>query len=335
MRGSAIRRWSITGALSVLAGVASVAVETVPAAAAGLPCGTVITTSTTLTADVGPCSSDGLVIGADNVTLNLAGHSVSGVPNHPGNGAGIISEDHSGVVIMGGTVQSFDAGVAILGGSGNTVQRMVLTHNVGTSETDFGDGVAIAASDGNTIQYNTVSFNGPYDGIGLFNVSSHNTIRYNVISDNNFPRFFGPHGEHETIEDDGIRVEPGSTFNAITNNSVTRSGLDGIALFVQSTDNTVVGNVVTANGFHDPTINRLGAGIRVFLQADRSLIQNNIAFGNAGAGIGIDSKSNTIVHNLANGNGIIDLRDSNPACDNNQWHANFGTNVDPPCTLTP
>jgi parallel beta-helix repeat protein len=328
-------RWSVAAATSLLAAVIGVATETAPAAADALPCGTVISTSTTLTADVGPCSSDGLVIGADNITLDLAGHTVLGVPNHPGNGAGIISDGHTGVVITGGTVRSFDAGVAILGGSGNTVQQMVLTQNVGTSDTDFGDGVAIASSDGNTIQSNSVTFNGPYDGIGLFGAASHNTIRGNTISDNNVPRTFGPHGERQMIEDDGIRVEPGSTFNLITNNSVSRNGLDGIALFFRSADNTVIGNFVTANGFHDPAINRLGAGIRVFLEADRSLIQDNAAYGNAGAGIGVDSQSNTVVHNQATANGIIYLRDSNAGCDNNQWHGNIGFNVDPPCTLSP
>lgn len=44
---------------------------------APLKCGTVVTTDTTLGADVGPCSGDGLVIGASHIVLNCAGHSIS------------------------------------------------------------------------------------------------------------------------------------------------------------------------------------------------------------------------------------------------------------------
>lgn len=303
------------------------------ASAAPVTCGTVITTSTVLTNDVGPCSSDGLIIGANNITLDLGGHTVFGVPNHPGNGVGILSQNHSGVVIQRGTVKQFDAGVAIIGGSGNTVQQLIVTQNVGSSTTDFGDGIALDGTNNNTIQTNVVTFNGPFDGIGLFDGASNNTIRSNVITDNNVIRLVGMHGV--TAEDDGIRLEPGSHFNVITGNDIERNLLDGVGVFFQSSDNTVIGNNIVGNGFHDPTINRLGDGIHVFLQADRTLVQGNVVNNNAEFGIVVNSMSNSILANSAHGNSLGDLIDTNANCDANQWHANNAGTGSPSCTLAP
>ncbi len=303
------------------------------ASAVVFTCGSVITTSTVLTNDVGPCSSDGLIIGADNITLDLGGHTVFGVPNHPGNGVGIHSVNHSGVTVQRGTVKQFDAGVAFEGGSGNTVQQLIVTQNVGSSTTDFGDGIALAGSNNNTIRSNVVTFNGPFDGVGLFNGSSDNSILSNSITDNNFTRAVGPHGM--TAEDDGVRMEPGSARNLVQSNDVQRNGLDGIAAFFRAPDNRIIGNNVNANGFHDPNINRLGDGIHVFVQADRTLVQNNNSTNNAREGITIESMNNQILTNRATGNPRLDLHDTNPNCDANAWHGNVGVLVVPACTLNP
>ena len=42
-------------------------------------CGDTITKSITLTSDIGPCSGNGLIIGADNINLNCNGHTITGV----------------------------------------------------------------------------------------------------------------------------------------------------------------------------------------------------------------------------------------------------------------
>src|SRR4051794_23608464 len=49
------------------------------ASAATLECGSIVTASTTLRADLVDCPGDGLVIGADNITLDLKGHTLDGV----------------------------------------------------------------------------------------------------------------------------------------------------------------------------------------------------------------------------------------------------------------
>lgn len=50
-------------------------------------CGKVITANTTLKDDIGPCPRNGLIVGADNITLDLGGHRLFGF-NGPGPGRG-------------------------------------------------------------------------------------------------------------------------------------------------------------------------------------------------------------------------------------------------------
>lgn len=303
------------------------------ASAAHVTCGQTIVANTTLDSDVGPCPGTGIIVGASNITLNLNGHRVFATAGVPGEGAGIHLVGRSGVRIINGTVEFFDAGIAIEGGGSNTVQGMTLNRNEGDSTTDFGDGLALNASHDNVIQGNTVTRNAPYDGIGLFGSggSDRNRIMGNVVTDNVGTRTIGPHGPTE--EDDGIRLENGSQFNVVSGNTVLRNGLDGIAVFFQSTDNIIQGNDVRENGFHEGTT-RPGDGIRVFTQANRTLVQGNQSFGNASNGIEINSQQNRILANQTGANVSFDLFDTNAGgtCDANVWAGNTFTTAAPPCT---
>ncbi|MCA1696970.1 MAG: hypothetical protein LC749_20880, partial [Actinobacteria bacterium] len=66
-------------------------VVTSAGAATRVACGATITRSTTLTANVGPCHGDGIVVAASNITLDLHGHRVFGdaAPEATGDFAGI------------------------------------------------------------------------------------------------------------------------------------------------------------------------------------------------------------------------------------------------------
>lgn len=299
-----------------------------PAHATHVACGQVITQNTTLDSDVGPCSNNGIIVGANNITLNLNGHQVFGT-TVPDDGVGILISGRTGVRVHDGTVRDFDAGVGIVGGSANTVEDLTATRNIGSSLTDFGDGIAVSGSNNNTIRDNVVTENAPFDGIGLFNGSSFNSVTGNVITDNSGVRTGGPHDTTE--EDDGIRLEPGSRSNLVEDNQVKRNGLDGIAVFFNATDNVIRDNVVEANGFHEQP-NRAGDGIRVFLQANRTLVEDNQSLSNARDGIGIDSTANQILDNTALGNVRFDLFDRNIDCDANTWQDNTSVTTNRPCT---
>lgn len=308
-----------------------------PASAGHVVCGQVLTQSTVLDSDVGPCPEDGLVIGADGITLDLNGHRVFGLPTPEdvpslSQGVGIRLQDRTSVQVKNGTVTDFSAGVAILGGSGNKVSGITARDNIGSLAAGFGDGIAIDSSDDNLIVGNRAIKNGPFDGIGVFGSSSGNTLNQNVVTDNNFAR------SATTNDNDGIRLEPGTSNNTVVNNEVKRNGLDGIAVFASSTDNTIGNNVVEDNGFHDKT-HRKGDGIRVFLTGNNNLVEDNRVFGNAANGIRVDSQLNEILNNKTGGNSVapgddpaFDLHDSNRNCDQNVWSGNTFDTAFPECT---
>lgn len=173
----------------------------------------------------------GIIIGADNVTLDLNGHQVFG-SGQVGEGAGVLVSERSNVVVRNGTVRLFDAGVAIVGGSGNLVTEIVARDNIGVSEGAssqpgalYGDGIAVLSSSGNVIEGHTVVHNGPFSGIGVFELidSDHprtiggdahgNVVRNNVVLANNVWRT--PSGP---CDNDGIRLEPGVQFTTVEGN---------------------------------------------------------------------------------------------------------------------
>lgn len=344
---------------AMLAGATILAGASVmPAArAATATCGQVITQSITLDSDVGPCPANGLVIGADGITVDLGGHRVFGTAAS-GDGAGVLVANRTGVTVTNGTVTDFDGGVVIKGGGGNTVTRVVVQHNYGQTVgvpivpgTLYGDGIAIEGSVNNRILANDAIDNAPFSGIGVYEVSDSdhpfpagpatgNVIQGNAVQDNVGCRSGG------TCDNDGIRIEPGvSPGNQILGNAVLRNGLDGISLFSLVHGQTVSGNSVRDNGFHGAV---KGDGIRVFGYSN--VIQGNVAFGNAQDGISVGRRSfgtpsalpgtlngrnNVIVGNKTGTNGHFDLFDSNPACDANAWHSNTFTTAFPPCTTAP
>lgn len=325
-----------------------------------LACGQTITQSTTLTADIGPCSNNGIVVGADGITLDLGGYRVFGTPNS-GDGAGVLLTNRKGVTVANGRVTDFDGGVVILGGSGNTVRRITAQNNIGASfgrpgatSTLYGDGILVQGSASNSIVDNVADNNGPFSGIGVIQGDSDhpavppapapfNLIQGNVVTNNIACRA----GSSPFCDNDGIRIEPRVTDARIIANNVARNGLDGIALFGFVTRTLVQGNSVVGNGFRGAV---RGDGIRVF--GFGNTIEGNTAYQNNAGGVSVarrppnagsfpatnpNGRGNTLRGNTAQGNGVYDLWDSNrnPDCDSNVWAANHGSLVAPPCTLNP
>lgn len=350
-----VRRVGIGTAVAVLLSTGALASS---AAAAPVGCGSVITANTTLTANVGPCPKEGLVIGADNITLDLGGKTVFGKAR-TGEGAGVLIEGRTGVTVKNGTVRFFDAGVAIVRGGSNTVQTIVARDNIGSlkGKNEMGDGITIRSSDGNTISANRAFHNGPFSGISIIGDTSDpaggsasNEIVGNQVVDNDVPSTeYGPN------QDDGIRIEgPNAKDNSVHGNTVRGNGLDGIAVFadqrtgLKNTGNQVYDNTVEGNGFHEFG-HRKGDGIILFGLptnpavggADSTNVHDNQVHGNAAHGIRVNSQNNTITENDARGNAAFpgvtafDLRDFSATCDNNTWSGNLYNTATPACTTNP
>ncbi|HJV08366.1 MAG TPA: right-handed parallel beta-helix repeat-containing protein [Acidimicrobiales bacterium] len=340
--------------LATLPTLLAVPIWTTAASGAVLSCGQTVTQSTVLDNDLLGCTNNGIIIGADNITLDLNGHTVAGTPN-TGDQAGVALVGRSGVTVRNGTVRAFDVGVVIEGGSGNTVQNIQAVNNISfeTAPRRGGDGIAILSSRNNRILQNSTVNNGPYSGIGIYSdvdsahpratggVSSGNVIDSNIVQGNIQGRTPNNVVNNDNI---GIRLEPGNTANSILNNRVDGNGLDGITLFVRNTFTTVRGNVVSGNGFYRQTARR-GNGIGLQIGgANDNLVENNFVTRNADNGISIRNGSlrNTVRNNTAVGNVVLppasqnfgptfDLLDNNPDCDANLWRDNRYGTVFPAC----
>ncbi len=205
-------------ALALLAGACLLLVAgTAGAGGSGVGCGSTLTKSTTLTTDIVGCTGTALVIGADGITVNLAGHTVSGT-NAAGS-EGIASDGYSGVQIFGGSITDFRVnGVGIRGGHGNAVRGLTIRRiGDGGVEPEASAGIALHGSPNGQIVGNDVA---------------------NDVS---------------AWQADGADVvdSPGSL---VQGNRLNHNAWDGLAL-IGSANSRVVGNELNGNANHGTEIN--------------------------------------------------------------------------------
>jgi Periplasmic copper-binding protein (NosD) len=188
-------------------------------------CGSLVVEDTRLTADLVDCPGSGLVIGADRVVLDLAGHTLSG----SGNGVGIESaRGVDGVQLLNGNVEGFSVGIRLARGSGTVIRSVastratvaairlsdshhVLIANSWASAPD-GTGILIRASDANIVRRTTVFSS--VRGI-VVTGGSHRTavVRSHVIGNRT-----------------GIAVVRGPDRTLIADNTVTHNTVAGIVV---------------------------------------------------------------------------------------------------------
>ena len=179
-------------------------------------CGTVITTNTTLGGNIGPCSGDGLVIGANGVVLNCAGHSINGTaPN-----AGINITGITGVRVENCKVTGFQFGFVLYSASGNTLSNDTANYNSWY-------GFVLYSASGNTLSNDTANHNEQYGFYLLYSPS--NTLSRNTANSNHYDGFF--------LEEDATSKNTltGNTANSNADfgyfDSTTDSGNEGTANF--------------------------------------------------------------------------------------------------------
>ena len=223
-----------------------------PAAARTLGCGEVITVDTTLAGDLVDCPDEGLVIGADDITLDLDGHTIDGDAVSPAScpvegrvcDVGVDnSAGHRGVTVKGGSIQQFTAGVVVTGGDDNQLRRLTIAQTTneaiavgrsartlieGNTITDPGFAVVVALESSDTVVSRNVASGNDEEGllVGGTGIS----VRDNVVSN-------GANGVDVANGASGVRVE----------GNVLRDVGDGVIVGVVS-DTVVRHNAVTAVG---------------------------------------------------------------------------------------
>jgi parallel beta-helix repeat protein len=203
-------------------------------AGAGTPpvrCGTTLTRSTTLTADLVHCAGTGLIIGADGITVNLGGHTISGT-NAPGS-EGIANDGHAGVRILGGRISDFRLnGVGMRAARGGVVRGLTIRR------------IGAGGIEGEPVSAGIAMVDSPGSQIGQNDVSN------DVVA----------------FQADGVDLlnSPGSTVQA---NNLSHNNWNGLVL-IESADSQVIGNALDANGNNGTEVN--GASDRTALSANRA-----------------------------------------------------------------
>lgn len=299
MTASSARHLAPVLAISALLAVASAA----QAQPTQVTCGQTITHDTTLTVDLTNCPGDGLVIGADNITLNLNGHTIDGTVTQlpacdepPFGSEGIRAGGYDGLRIENGTVQQFasgiDGGAEGQGVANSDLHGLVVRDNrfggitfgsnlllnnhnriVGneTYGNGCGAGIFLNSADGNRVARNRSHDN--QGGIGVC-CSPNNLIEDNVVAHNS---------------DTGIAIYFGNhSHNVVRHNSVSANGGDGIFVgFAEGSQDNVIadnhsyGNTNGAITLEDATGNQIAgnrldhSGFGVLVFGDANVIARN------------------------------------------------------------
>lgn len=249
------------GVAVLLAGGLTVATGGV-AQAKVLHCGDVITANTKLTSDLVNCPDNGIVIGADNITLDLNGHTIDG--------DGVVgceelyacdfgvdnTASHHGVTIKDGSIREFATAAVVLGANDNRLRGLSSSHNV------LG-GILLIESPGARIEHNSISANGlttDQAGLIVFD-SSAVRIERNSVSGNGDIGMFLQGVDDSRVERNSASGNPEAGIildgnrNEVSGNRASKNG-DGIS--VGGDSNTIVSNRVS-DSFACP--DGCGAGI--------------------------------------------------------------------------
>ena len=279
------------------------------ASASHVSCGDVITEDTTLDSDLDCDDLSGgappaLTIGADDVTLDLNGHTISTACET--DCAGTVVVDDSGgydrVRIRDGTIRpgGVAVGVALVDVDKSVLEGLTIA---GFPRPMFQPGVGISLSDSNDneIDHSTISGGDP---AVLFSASDRNTISRSSIDGGISPRV-----------GDALRLQDGSDDNQLAHSRVSADG-GGIGIL----DST--GNRLTRNSFFT-FADAIGLG-----GAQRTLISHNTVSGGSPGARAIDmfsdSDENVIRRNEVPGEGGIFIRGDRNRVAHNEASASFG-----------
>lgn len=304
-------------------------------ASAGSPeddvrCGVTITADTTLQHDLLNCPGIGLVVGADNLTLNLNGHTIDG-DGSPATCTTVVPCDvgvdnragHDRVRIEGGFVREFGTGVYLATVEANRLHRLRVAQSH-----EFG--VVVADASRTTIEDSVLAENGT-SGI-VVGRSRHIVMDSNVVTGSRGYALFTFDLENSRVQnnkldlnDHGVAVFGRSRGNLVGDNLVTRSG--GSAVDVGGgEDNRVERNRLVDNGdgiiltdergavVNGNDVNRTGfygfpdtGGFSIILDgADANIISHNHVAGGRGPALLVtkldsatDADENDLTRNVA------------------------------------
>jgi parallel beta-helix repeat protein len=258
---------------ALLASAVFIAFSADVAAADHVHCGDVITHDTKLDADLSCTRSGfenvtGIVIGGDDITLDLGGHVITGPGiGYPDDNAIDNRGGHDGVTITNGAIRRFRTGIRFVGADAATIENVDET----TVTLERGDYATVLGGEDTAVILSHVAHS-TVTGLTGAPVGSSielDASRLNAVEGNSLGG--------------GISLS-GSDHNRIANNV---AGL-GIRLTRDSRDNRVVQNTVSNNDYD--------VGVDVSLSDHNSIISNSVIRPYRGAlGIRVADSRRTLV----------------------------------------
>jgi len=186
-------------------------------------CGQVITQNVILTSNLNCAETDGLIVNAGDIVIDLNGHTISGPDidsdTQTSSKVGIMIPNVNNVVVQDGTIEGFQAGVLMTGSQNVEVKGMVIKNNqIGL----FSTGASIVNAHLSIIMNNQIGIAG--------HSTQQSTIEDNILFQNTLA---------------GVTLV-NSDNSVITLNSITESG-NGLYIDNQSNQNNVNFNNVLLN----------------------------------------------------------------------------------------
>jgi parallel beta-helix repeat protein len=267
---SGVRRliapFAVVAALVALAEVGTVQARPVGST---VSCGDTLKASVKLTTDLLDCSGSGLIVGADNITVDLNGHTIGGMNKPtPGTG-GVVIDKHANVKVVNGTITGFHfGGVGVTNTRGAVLSKLTVRKiGAGCKHGDICAGIFLMNATGTKITDSAVSSQAPaFQANGIDVDGSPDTLIQGTRVDRNAgagisvfgsprSRFVG--NELAGNKEEGLQVNSSSDSTLVSGNRAKANGTAGIAAGASS-KLSVVGNTVSGNGqvgllLFDPT----------------------------------------------------------------------------------
>ena len=186
-------------------------------------CGQVITQNVVLTSNLNCADSDGLIVGASDIVIDLNGHTISGPDvdsqEKTSSKVGVMIPNMNNVVVQDGTIQGFQAGILMTGSQNVEIKGIVSKDNqIGA----FSTGASIVNVHLSILMNNQIGFAG------------HSTQQATIENNNLYQNTLA--GITLVNSDNGV----------LTLNSITESG-NGLYVDNQSNNNNVNFNNVLLN----------------------------------------------------------------------------------------
>jgi hypothetical protein len=266
----------LTGVLMLAGSIGGVATS-----AAALPsgsevrCGDTLTSDTILQRDLIDCPDNGLIIGADDVTLDLNGHMLDGngaqtpCPDDASCDVGVDNTaGHAGVTIRGGVITDFGVGLLLVAAENNVLSRLNVSRQ-------FFSGVVLVESTGGRVERSSITGNGlSTDSVGMFVLHATGLdVERNDLSRN---------------ASVGLSLINGSTRNTVSRNRFADNPESG--MLMNGDENTVERNVFLRGG------GGIGFG------GDRNRVTRNLVLNvpacaepGCGPGLQVEEGSNNVI----------------------------------------